>query len=489
MKNHIKKISSIILLTLFFVLNSCGTDEYLKITSPDAEFKLIEPEINSVFLNFGLPQNPALTIVWKDDLTGSSNYVVEMSLDGDFTSVVSLGSTSNKEYTISVEELNLAIRDAGVQNFRDISIFLRVNSGSVLSNSVLYFVTTYPTNPPVITSPAGGSSYVLSLSNADNTAVTVNWSDIVLNSDLNIDVDYTLEAALGGTNFASPVAIGTVSNLTALAVTHADLNSVALGIGLTAGVPGNIDFRIKARNTNESMDVLVRTSSTLTISVTPYNVIFPNLYFVGDATTPGWNNNNNNTPVFRNQNIPNNYVYTGYFNAGAFKLLEVKGQWQPQWGTNDNSTLAVNTGGGADPGTFNVATAGYYTYSFTTAGTGGSFTVTPYTGSVSTTYSTMGIIGAAVGGWSDSNEVNFTQDPNNPHLWYALGVNFTSGNEFLIRANDAWSSVWRYNGSSQNLYGTSVLASGGNNFPFNGTTGSYDVWFNDLDGSYILLPQ
>ena len=96
-----------------FVLNSCGTDDNLKITSPDAEFKLTEPEINTVFLNFGLPQNPALTVVWEDDLTGSSNYIVEMSLDGDFTTVTPLGSTSNKEFTISVEDLNQAIRDAG----------------------------------------------------------------------------------------------------------------------------------------------------------------------------------------------------------------------------------------------------------------------------------------------------------------------------------------------------------------------------------------
>ncbi|WP_284652784.1 SusE domain-containing protein [Flavobacterium terrisoli] len=484
MKNHIKKINSILLLTLFFVLNSCGTDEYLKITSPDAEFKLIEPEINSVFLNFGLPNNPALTIVWKDDLTGSSNYIVEMSLDGDFTSVISLGSTGNKEYTISVDELNQAIRDAGVQNFRDISIFLRVNSGSVLSNSVLYFVTTYPTNPPVFTSPAGGSAYALSLSNADDTALTLNWSDIVLNSDLNIDVDYTVEAALAGTSFAAPVAIGSVSNGTTLAVTHADLNAVALGIGLAPGVAGNVDLRIKASNTNESMDVLVRTSSTLTISVTPYNVAFPNLYFVGDATTPGWNNNNNNTPVFRNQNTPNNYIYTGYFNAGAFKLLEVKGQWQPQWGTNDNSTLAVNPGGGSDPGTFNVPTAGYYTYSFTTVGQGGSFTVTPYTGSISTTYSTMGIIGAATAnGWG--SDTNMTQDPNNPHLWYITNVVLTA-NEMKFRANADWSTNWGSSGSTQ-PYGTGQF-----NSPSNisvQTAGTYDIWFNDLDGSYIFLLQ
>ncbi len=470
-----------------FILNSCGSDDNLKITSPDAAFKLTEPEINSVFLNFGLPQNPALTVVWKDDLTGSSNYTVEMSLDGDFTNVTSLASTSNKEFTISVEDLNAAIREAGVQNFKDISIFLRINSGSVLSNSVLFFVTTYPTDPPVITSPAAGASYVLSIGSSGNTALTMNWTDVVLTSDLDINVTYTLEAAAAGSSFASPVSLGSVTNLTTLSVTHADLNAVALGIGLTAGVAGNVDLRIKAKNTNESGDVLTRTTLTRTISVTPYNVSFPNLYFVGDATTPGWNNNNNNTPVFRNQNVPNNYVYTGYFKAGAFKLLETKGQWQPQWGTtNVAGALGVNPGGGNDPGTFNVTTAGYYTYSFTTVGQGGSFTVTPFSASGATTYTSMGIIGSATpNGWG--SDTNLTQDVNNPHLWYALGVAMTSGNEFLIRGNGDWNLAWKYNGSQQ-LYGTSMLNSG-SNFPFNAPSGNYDVWFNDLDGSYTILPQ
>jgi starch-binding outer membrane protein SusE/F len=489
MKSHIKKIGSILLLSMIFIFNSCDKEDNLKITSPDAKFVLNDPEINSVFLNFGLPQNPALTVVWEDDLTGSSNYIVEMSLDGEFTDVTTLGSTSAKEFTISVEDLNDAIREAGVETFRDISIYIRINTGSELSNSVIFFVTTYPTDPPVITSPTNGAAFVLSISNSGDTAVTVNWTDVVLNSDLDIDVVYTVEAAVAGSNFASPISLGSVTNLTTLAVTHADLNSLALAIGLTPGVAGNIDLRVKASNTNESLDVLVRTSNPLSISVTPYSVTFPNLYFVGSATSPGWNNNNNNTIVFRNQNVPNNYVYTGYFSAGAFKLLEVKGQWQPQWGTTSvPGALGVNPGGGSDPGTFDVATAGYYTYTFTTVGQGGSYTVTPYNATTSPTYTTMGLIGAAVGGWDASNEINFTQDANNPHLWYALGVNFTSGNEFLIRANDAWDSVWRYNGSQQ-LYGTAILAGGGNNFPFNGTTGNYDVWFNDLDGSYILLPQ
>lgn len=490
MKIFIKKISSILLLTLLLFFNSCDDEKNLQISSPEAEFVLKEPEINTVYLNFGLPQNPALTVSWKDDLTGSSNYTVEMSLNSEFTAISAIGSTSSKDFTISVQDLNEAIRDSGVETFRDISIYVRIKAGSVLSNSVLFFVTTYPTDPPVLTSPANGASFPLSISNSGNTALTANWTDVVLNSDLDIDVTYVVEAALAGTNFATTASLGSIPvNATTLSVTHGNLNSVALGLGLTAGTAGNLDLRLKGSNTNESLDVLTRTSLTRTISVTPYSITFPNLYLVGSATSPGWNNNNNNTVVFRNQNVPNNYVYTGYFSAGAFKLLEVKGQWQPQWGTTSvPGALGVNPGGGSDPGTFDVATSGYYTYNFTTVGQGGSFTVTPFDASTSPTYSTMGIIGQAIGGWGASDEINFTQDANNPHLWYALGVTFTSGNEFLIRANDAWNTVWRYNGSQQ-LYGTSILAGSGNNFPFNGATGSYNVWFNDLDGRYILIPQ
>ena len=154
----------------------------------------------------------------------------------------------------------------------------------------------------------------------------------------------------------------------------------------SACVTDNVDLRIKAKNTNESGDVLTRTTLTRTISVTPYNVSFPNLYFVGAATT----------------------------------------------------------------------------------------------------YTSMGIIGSATpNGWG--GDTNLTQDANNPHLWYALGVTLTTGNEFLFRGNGDWGLAWKYNGS-QHLYGTSILNSG-SNFPFNAPSGNYDVWFNDLDGGYILLPQ
>jgi hypothetical protein len=484
MKLYIKKISSILLLTLFVVFNSCEDEQSLVMTTPDAEFVLQEPAINSVYLNFALSQNPALTATWIDDVTTSSSYIVEMSLTESFTNVVQIGTTPAKQFTISVADLNEAIRDAGATNFKDISIYLRIKAGSDVSNSVIYFVTTYPTDPPVITSPAANASFVLSIGSTSSVVLTTNWTDGVLNSDLGLTINYAVEAAIAGTNFASPVTIGSVTNLATLATTHGDLNAVALGLGMTPGVAGNVNLRIKATNSNQSGAVLTRISAPVTVSITPYSVSFPNLFFVGSATTPGWSNNNNNNPVFRDQNVPNRYVYTGYFGAGAFKLLEVLGQWQPQWGTNSAGTLAVNPGGGSDPGTFDVATAGYYTYTFTTVGQGGSYTVAPFDASTSTTYSTMGIIGAATANGWDSDTF-MTQDPNNPHLWNIRNVALTAG-QFKFRANSNWGTNWGDNGSTQN-YGT-ALFNAPNNISI-ATAGTYNIWFNDLDRSYIIIPQ
>ncbi|OYX27010.1 MAG: hypothetical protein B7Z06_04865 [Flavobacteriales bacterium 32-35-8] len=473
-------------LSLALIFSACETEESIQITSPEPMLLLQEPGISNVFLNFGTPTNAAITISWNDDLTGSSSYDIEMSLDPELTTITNLGSVSTKSYTINVEDLNKAIRNAGATNFSDVAIYLRINAGSATSNVVQYLVTTYPVDAPVILSPLANDAFVLSLGMADDTAITIEWSDAVLSSTLGVDVNYTIQASAPGTDFAAPVTIGNSTNETTLTSTHSDFNAVAIGIGLVAETAGNMDIRIIAEITNSNGNTLERISEITSISVTPYLTSFPNLFMVGDATTPGWDNNNNNTPMFRNQDVPNAYVFTGYFKAGAFKLLETKGQWQPQWGTNDGSSLAVNPGGGSDPGTFNVASAGYYTYNMTTVRESGSYTVTSYDATSATNYNTMGIIGQAIGGWGDGDEVNFTQDPNNPHLWYALAVNFTNGEEFLIRANDMWNDVWRHTGSTE-LYGKALLAGSGNNFPFTKPTGSYNVWFNDLDGSYLII--
>ena len=77
---------SLILIAFTLIFSSCDTEESLNIVTPEAKFVLNTPGISNVFLNFSLPDNPAFTITWVDEVTGSSDYMVEMSLDDAFTS-------------------------------------------------------------------------------------------------------------------------------------------------------------------------------------------------------------------------------------------------------------------------------------------------------------------------------------------------------------------------------------------------------------------
>ena len=121
MKSYINKVS-ILLLSLTLLLGACDAEESLNIVTPEAEFVLDTPGISNVFLNFALPDNPAFTISWKDEITGSSNYSVEMSTDKEFTTPISLGTTDKSNFSMNVVDFNQAITDTGVTTFRDIAI-------------------------------------------------------------------------------------------------------------------------------------------------------------------------------------------------------------------------------------------------------------------------------------------------------------------------------------------------------------------------------
>lgn len=62
------------------------------------------------------------------------------------------------------------------------------------------------------------------------------------------------------------------------------------------------------------------------------------LYLVGDGCTAGWENDNG-IPFTQSPDTLTKFTLTTTLNAeGGLKLLEVSGQWAPQWGTNDEGT-------------------------------------------------------------------------------------------------------------------------------------------------------
>lgn len=326
--------------------------------------------------------------------------------------------------------------------------------------------------------------YVLTSTTGNNVAERFIWNPV----DFGVPTNVTYELQ-GSTDpdFASFDVIGTTPELN-LAITVNQLMSLAEDAGLDsdpatdAPNSGEVYFRVRAFAGNSGGNELSEISEIKSITVVlpedapDEEVPLKNFFLVGNSTAAGWDNNSNNTPLFRSAENPAVYNYTGYFGEGEFKLLEERGAWQPQWGL-DNGSLTSSDILGGDPGAFTVSTAGYYsltididqmTYSFE-----------PFDASGEATYSTIGVIGDSTpGGWD--NDTDMTQSDFDDHIWFVNGINLIDG-EMKFRADDAWDDNW---GGNTPL--TGVSSQDGPNIPV--TAGTYDIWFNDISKRYIFIP-
>ena len=335
------------------------------------------------------------------------------------------------------------------------------------------------------------SQYILTPATADNTAERFVWNEIDVEVPTNLT--YELQGSTDAAFESFDVMGETGSNN--LAVSVGQLLELAEDAGMdndpsTEDMPnsGQLYFRVvaSAGNAGELAHTSEVEALTVVLPEGEQEEDLRELYFVGNATPDDWNNNGNNYPLYRDAQNPDVYYYTGYFNAGEFKILEELGAWQPQYGTNDGATVAVNPGGGDDPASFTVATAGYYSFQINLEEM--TFTMEEYDASEATTYETIGFLGdSTVEGYETGDDgwgadVDMTQSDFNAHIWYAGGVSLTNG-ELKFRAADAWDVSWGIDSGAL----SDKANPGGQNIPV--AAGVYDIWFNDLTGRYILIPQ
>jgi hypothetical protein len=260
------------------------------------------------------------------------------------------------------------------------------------------------------------------------------------------------------------------------------LNQAVIVLGGTPDQLGSYD--IKVVSSLAGIEKMM-SETPLTILVNAYTGLIPyaftDWYFVGDATASGWNNNNNNQPLFRSGTNPNLYQFTGFFKAGAFKLISTPGQWAPMYGKGDNEAIvARSTEADPDPASFEIATEGYYTFTMNTETL--KYTLVAYNAAAAATFTTVGIIGDSTPlGWDASTAL--TQSTFNSHVW-SLNLLPLNDGKAKFRANNAWDVSWGGN--------TAFSA-----FPNNGTSSGdipvakskYKIYFNDLDGSYLMIPN
>ena len=459
MNLYIKKIS-FLLLAFAFVFTACETEESLTITTPEAKFVLNTPGISTVFLNFALPDNPAFTISWNDEVTGSSSYNVEMSTDEAFTSPVSLGTTDSSNFSMTVADFNNAIANAGVSTFKDVAIYMRVSAGSQISNNILLLVTTYPVNAPEINNVNNGDAFVLSLDNNDVTAITVEWDDPILDSSLNQDVYYVLEGATAGTDFAMPIEAGNVTNQSSIALTNAQLNAIAIQSGIAVDATGDLDLRVKATITDgASGSVLERISSTVTISVTTYLTVLDlstNWGIIGSAA-----NDWGATPDLPFWTTDVDGVLVAYVNLidGEIKFRE-----NMDWANNYGDTGADGT---LESGGDNIAV------------TAGSYKITMDLNNLTYTIESfsLGIVGGAYNEWGATPDFMLEYDQYSDVF---RGIVTLIDGEMKFRMNNDWGTNWGDDG----VDGT--LEEGGANIVV--TAGIYIATVNMNDLTYTLEP-
>lgn len=309
--------------------------------------------------------------------------------------------------------------------------------------------------------------------NVNNPAITLTWQ--VADYGQQASVNYAVQFASNDT-FTNPITATSVTGNNSVTLNVNELNSAAGSTGLPPFAWNTLYARVVASLGTQNSNQL--NSNAINFMVNPFfNYPFNDFYLVGDATSPGWNNNSNNPPLFRDGSNPNVYYYTGRYAVGQFKVLEVKGLWQPQWGTNDGSSIEVNDGTGSDPNTFpnnnnNIPVEG--TYTFRIDYSNNSYSFDAFDSSSSANFTSMTMQGSATSTTVSMNQLGFDS-----HIWFMNSVRLTPGDlQFMTSAGTVWAGTTEFSGQA---------TLNGGNIPVV-VEDDYDVWFNDLTGRYILIP-
>jgi len=351
---------------------------------------------------------------------------------------------------------------------------------------------------PVTLSELGITMIELDFDNTDNPAATFNWT--VADFGQPAEERYALEVSMDEA-FTNPVVASRINGNNTLTVSVGELNSAAGNAGLVPLQWQTLYARIVASiGTQNDLPV---PSNVISFEVFPFfNYRFTDFYIVGNATMADWNNNNNNPPLFRDADNESLYTYTGFFTKGGgdiadgrFKVIETRGEWQPQWGTTfadvDGNDLVtpIPTSGGIggnppgvpnpndptdlrDPGRIGVQADGFYTFTFDFGSR--SYSIVPFDSNGNVDYTSMTVQGSAL-----ATDASMTQSTFDNNIWFIPSVRLVPG-ELQITTNTGanWGSTNAFSG---------VATEDGGSIPIV-VEDDYEIWFNDLTGDYIIIP-
>ncbi|MFC4162469.1 SusE domain-containing protein [Epilithonimonas zeae] len=118
----------------------------------------------------------------------------------------------------------------------------------------------------------------------NNPALTVNWD--AASYSVPTEINYVVEAS-STENFTQPYVLGTFGQSVKYATfTAVQMNNAAAGVGLPADVTGKM--YLKVRSYIGTSQQLQQESNVTSVMVTPYKLVYPDFFLVGEASYVGW---------------------------------------------------------------------------------------------------------------------------------------------------------------------------------------------------------
>ena len=360
------------------------------------------------------------------------------------------------------------------------------NNDLLKSNVITVKITSYLV--PLILTPSSTNALTLLVANANNTAVSFNWNSSPYGNNT---INYALQLDTVGGNFANPQTFQYGTAYTS-SFSVINLNSAAIAAGVIGGSTKNVEFRIVSYLGPNYTTPLVF-SNAVTISVTTFTPIPPNLYIIGDATPLGWTNNAGLSPTQQFTKIDAvSYGLVINLTAGkSYVFLPVAGDWTHKYG---GATDGTQVGGGslladgAVPGSNTPAPATSGVYQIIVNFQTGKYTVTPYTGNLP---NNLYIVGdATAGGWANPVPTPSQQFVKVDAVSFGIIVNLTAGKSYLfLPLNGDWTH--KFGGATDGTAagGGTLLADGavpGSNTPAPATSGTYKIVVNFMTNTYTV---
>jgi starch-binding outer membrane protein SusE/F len=425
--------------------------------------------------------NPAVSFNWNASNFGSNTISYALQIDtagGNFTNpqVKKLGTNYTSGFTVN--ELNSIAIAAGViggstknVQFRVVSYLGNYTTLMVISNVVTISVTTFTPIPPTLyivgDATAGGWSNPVPLPSQQFTRLDAVSYGIVIN--LTAGKSYVFLPLNGdwGHKYGGTSATG--------------------GTLLADGaVPGS---NTPAPATTGNYQIVVN-FQTGTYAVTPFSTtIPPNLYIVGDATPGGWNNP---VPVPSQQFTRIDAVTYGIvinLTAGkSYVFLPLNGDWGHKYG-GTSATGGTLLADGAVPGSNTPAPATTGNYQILVNFQTGTYTVTPYTGTIPVPNNLYIVGDATAGGWNNPVPVPAQQFTQINLTQFQIILPLTAGKSYVfLPLNGDWTH--KFGGTSAT--GGALLADGavpGSNTPAPAASGTYKIVVDFSLNTYTVTLQ